>query len=142
MLLATTSGEYVLRFFVAAHDEKTIKRLETSVEHLVFFAPGAQRQYIDADAKPYEGPSISSHRLAQLESDPPAKRIDGGNISGDFYENSMLGFSYRIPQGWSIEDHGAVQPAVEDVAPERRLRAAAHGARRATAGGRMQPHLV
>jgi hypothetical protein len=114
MLLATTSGEYVLRFFVAAHDEKTIKRLETSVEHLAFFAPGAQQQYVDGDAKPYDGPSISSHRLAQLESDPPAKHIDGGNISGDFYENSMLGFSYRIPQGWSIEDHGAVQPAVEE----------------------------
>jgi len=114
MLLATTSGEYVLRFYVAAHDEKIVKRLEISVEHVVFFAPGALRQYVEADAKPYDGPSISSHWLAILESDPPAKHIDAGNISGDFYENSMLGFSYRIPQGWSIESHGAVQAAVEE----------------------------
>lgn len=114
MLLATAAGEYVLRFVVAAHDEKMVKRLETSVEHVVFFAPGALRQYAEAGAKPYDGPSISSHRLAKLESDPPAKHIEAGNISGDFYENSMLGFSYRIPQGWSIESHGAVQPAVEE----------------------------
>jgi hypothetical protein len=113
MLLATTVGEYIVRVVLASHDEKTVKRLEASFEHVVFFAPTAARQYIQADAKPYDGPSISSHRLAELESDPPAKHIDAGNISGDFYENSMLGFSYRIPQGWSIESHGAVQPAVE-----------------------------
>ena len=113
MLLATTVGEYIVRVVLASHDEKTVKRLEASFAHVVFFAPAAARQYIQADAKPYDGPSISSHRLAQLESDPPAKHIDAGNISGDFYENSMLGFSYRIPQGWSIESHGAIQPAVE-----------------------------
>lgn len=113
MLLATTSGEYVLRIVVAAHDENTVKKLETSVEHVVFFASSITRSFVTADAKPYDGPSISSHRLAQLESDPPANHIDKGNISGDFYENSMLGFSYRIPQGWSIESAGAVQSAVE-----------------------------
>jgi len=114
MLLATAAGDYVLRIVVAAHDEKVVKLLESSAEHLVFFAPASAREHLDADAKPYDGPSISSHRLAQLESDPPSKHIDAGNISGDFYENSMLGFSYRIPQGWSIENHGAVQPAVEE----------------------------
>ena len=113
MLLATTAGDYVLRFVAASHDEKTVKELESSVQHLVFFAPAAARQQLDAGAKPYDGPSISSHRLAQLESDPPAKHIDTGNINGDFYENSMLGFSYRIPQGWSIESHGALQPVIE-----------------------------
>ncbi len=113
MLLATTMGEYIVRVVLAAHDEKTLKQLEVSFEHAVFFAPATVRTYLDADAKPYDGPSISSHRLAILESDPPAKHIDAGNISGDFYENSMLGFSYRIPQGWSIESQGAVQPAVE-----------------------------
>jgi hypothetical protein len=113
MLLATTSGEYILRIVVAAHDDKTVKKLETSLEHVVFFAPSATRSFVTADAKPYDGPSISSHRLAQLEADPPANHIEKGNISGDFYENSMLGFSYRIPQGWSIENQGAVQSAVE-----------------------------
>jgi len=113
MLLATTVGDYILRVVVAAHDEKTLKQLEVSFEHVVFFAPTALRQYLEADAKSYDGPSISSHRLALLERDPPAKRIYAGNIEGDFYENSMLGFSYRIPQGWSIESNGIVQSAVE-----------------------------
>jgi len=113
MLLATTMGEYVVRVVLAGHDEKVVKRLEVSFEHVAFFPPGNARQYAEADAKAYDGPSVSSHRLALLESDPPAKRIDAGNISGDFYENSQLGFSYRIPQGWSIESHGAVQPAID-----------------------------
>jgi hypothetical protein len=114
MLLALTTGDYVLRIVVAAHDEKTVKQLETAVQHPVFFPPAALDQQLDAGAKPYDGPSISSHRLAQLESNPPAKHIDPGNVGGDFYENSMLGFSYRIPQGWALETHGAVQPAVEE----------------------------
>ncbi len=113
MLLATTSGEYILRVVLAAHDEKTVKKLETSFDRVVFFAPDVAHTFVTADAKPYEGPSISSHRMAMLESDPPSKHIDAGNMSGDFYENSMLGFSYRIPQGWSIESEGAVQKAVE-----------------------------
>jgi hypothetical protein len=113
MVLATTMGEYIVRVMLAAHDEKVVKRLETSFEHVVFFAPADAPQYRDAEAKPYDGPSISSHRLAVLENDPPAKHIDRGNLSGDFYENSMLGFSYRVPQGWSIEPEGAVQAAVD-----------------------------
>jgi hypothetical protein len=80
----------------------------------VYFAPAIARQYVDAEAKAYDGPSVSSHRLAVLDRDPPARHIDAGNISGDFYENSMLGFSYRIPQGWSIEKRSAVQLAVEE----------------------------
>ncbi len=113
MLLATASGDYILRIVLAAHDEKTVKKLEASFLHLVFFSPSVAGTFVVANAKPYDGPSISSHRLALLESDPPAKHIDNGNVSGDFYENSMLGFSYRIPQGWSIESEGAVQSAVE-----------------------------
>jgi hypothetical protein len=51
--------------------------------------------------------------LEALEADPPAQRIDPGRINGDFYENPTIGFSYRIPQGWTLEAEGAVQPAVE-----------------------------
>ncbi len=34
-------------------------------------------------------------------------------MNGDFYENAMLGFSYRIPQGWVLKSEGIVQPAIE-----------------------------
>ena len=113
MILATSLGDYLVQVVLAAHDEKIVKRLETSFQHLVFFPPAEVRQYVTAEARPYDGPSISSYRLAVLEGDPPGKHIDPGKISGDFYENGMLGFSYRIPQGWSIEPEGAVQPAIE-----------------------------
>jgi len=112
-LLATTSGDYILRIFLAAHDDKTLKQLESSFEHVVFFAPADLRQYVDAAARPYDGPAISSYQLEALEADPPASHIDPGKINGDFYENPAIGFSYRVPQGWTLEAEGAVQPAVE-----------------------------
>ncbi len=112
-LLATTSGDYILRIFLAAHDDKTVRQLESSFEHVVFFAPANLRQYVETGARPYDGPSISSHELEALEADPPASHIDPGTINGDFYENPTIGFSYRIPQGWTLEAEGAVQPAVE-----------------------------
>ena len=113
MLLATTVGDYILRIVLASHDDKTLKRLEWSFEHLVFFAPAELSQHLDTAARPYDGPAVSSHRLAMLEADPPASHIDPGNIAGDFYENRVIGFSYRIPQGWVLETSGAVQQAVE-----------------------------
>ena len=44
---------------------------------------------------------------------PPSSHLDPGKIRGDFDENTDLGFSYRIPQGWTLEAKGAVAPAVE-----------------------------
>src|SRR5208337_1122108 len=61
----------------------------------------------------YEGPAISSHRLAQFEADPPASHVSAGKFSGNVYENQTLGFAYRIPAGWTLQPDGAVQPAVE-----------------------------
>lgn len=113
MLLATTLDGYILRVVLAAHDEKLLKQLEASFRHVVFFPPADLRQHLDADARPYDGPAISSHQLATLQADPPISHLDPGKIGGDFYENPQLGFSYRIPQGWTLEAEGAVQPAVE-----------------------------
>ena len=110
---ATVSGDYIVQIVVAAHDEKVQKELDLAVEHLAFFAPGQAPSYVGADCKPYDGPSISSHRLALLESNPPGRQIDAGKINGDFYENPMLGFSYRIPEGWVLRPEGIVQPAIE-----------------------------
>jgi len=113
VLLASLLGDYILQVVLASHDEKTLRHLESGFDHVTFFPPADLRRYVETDTKPYDGPSISSHRLAMLEADPPAKHIDSGKINGDFYENPQLGFSYRIPEGWVLEPQGAVQPAVE-----------------------------
>ena len=113
VVIATTVADYILRVVLAAHDEKMVHRLEASFDHVTFFAPADLRQYVDSEARSYDGPAISTHRLAALEADPPAKYIDSGKINGDFYENPTIGFSYRIPQGWVLEANGAVQPAIE-----------------------------
>jgi hypothetical protein len=112
MLLATTVDGYILRVVLAAHDDKMLKQLESSFQHVAFFPPAELHQHLDEGA-PYDGPAISTHRLASLQADPPISHLDPGKIGGDFYENAALGFSYRIPQGWTLEAEGAVQPAVE-----------------------------
>ncbi len=113
VILATAFEDYILQVVLAAHDEKVVKRLESAFDHVVFFPSAELSRYVEAGAQPYDGPAISSHRLEALEADPPANHIDPGKINGDFYENSAIGFSYRIPQGWTLEAEGAVQPAVE-----------------------------
>ena len=142
MILATTIGDYILQVVVAAHDEKMVKRLETSVEHLEFFPASMCSSTCKPTASAYDGPSVSSHRLALLEQSPPAKQIDPGKINGDFYENAMLGFSYRVPQGWVLKPEGVVQPAIETLSLEGRFRSAARWAQRAHPDGVLQPHAV
>ena len=113
VVLATTTEGYIVQVVLAAHDEKVLKQLETSFEHLIFFQPSEMKQYIDAGARTYDGPSTSSHQLAAIMADPPINHLDLGKVRGDFYENAQLGFSYRIPEGWTLESEGAVIPAVE-----------------------------
>ncbi len=113
MMLASNLEGYVVVVVLGANNEKTVKELEASFQHVTFVAPEKAREYAGAGAWEYEGPAISSHRLAQLKADPPAKHIDGGKFVGDIYENESLGFHYRIEPGWVLESQGAVQPAIE-----------------------------
>src|ERR1019366_3859113 len=113
MLAAANLDGYVVLVQLGAHNEKMVKDLESCFQHVVFFAPQQVRQYIAVDAQPYEGPAISSHRLAQLNADPPESHIDPGKLEGNVYRNPALGFSYQLPQGWFVEPQGAVLPAIE-----------------------------
>ena len=113
MLAATNLNGYVVLVELGAHNEKMVKELESCFQRVVFFAPQQVRQYIMADAQPYEGPAISSHRLALLQADPPESHIDPGKLEGSVYRNPALGFSYQLPPGWFVESQGAVLPAIE-----------------------------
>jgi hypothetical protein len=113
MLAAANLDGYVVMLELGARNGKTVKDLETCLQHVVFFVPAQVQQYIAADAQPYEGPAISSHRRAQLQSDPPKDHIDPGKIEGNVYRNSALGFTYQVPEGWFPQPQGAVLPAIE-----------------------------
>lgn len=113
MLAAADLAGYLVLVQLGAHNESMVKELESSFQRIVFFEPGQARLYIVADAQAYEGPAISSHRLAQLEADPPNGHIDVGKLEGNIYHNPVLGFSYQVPSGWIAESQGAVLPAVE-----------------------------
>src|ERR1039457_6474530 len=113
MLAAANLDGYVVIVQLGAHNENMVKDLESCFQHVVFFAPQQVRQYITADALAYEGPAISSHRLAQLSADPPESHIDPGRLESGIYRNPALGFSYQLPPGWFVEPQGAVLPAIE-----------------------------
>src|ERR1019366_1728731 len=113
MLAAANLDGYVVLVQLGAHNEKVVKDMESAFQHLVFFAPAQVRQYITADAQAYEGPAISSHRLAQLQADPPQSHIDPGKLEGSVYRNSELGLRYQVPPGWFVESQGAILPAIE-----------------------------
>ncbi len=113
MLAGANLDNYVVLVQLGARNESMVKELESSLQHIAFFAPSQVRQYITADAQAYEGPAISSHRLAQLESDPPGNHIDPGKLDGGVYRNPALGLSYQVPSGWFAESQGAVLPAIE-----------------------------
>ncbi len=113
MALSSNLEGYALVVTLAAGKETTLKELEACFQHLRFIAATKAREVAGPDAQEYEGPALSSHRLAQLQADPPANHIDAGRLSGNVYENHGLGFRYRIPAGWTLEAEGAVQPAIE-----------------------------
>jgi hypothetical protein len=113
MLVATDVNGYVLIMQLGAHDSRIVKELESSFQQLVFFAPAQVKQYVKSDAQAYEGPAISSHRLAQLEADPPEGHINLGKFEGNVYHNTALGLTYQVPPGWITEAQGAVLPAIE-----------------------------
>lgn len=113
MSLASNLEGYAVVVVLGANNEKAVKELESSFQHVTFVAPTKAREYAGADSWEYEGPAISSHRLAQLQADPPAKHIDPGKFTENVYENQSLGFHYRVQPGWMLEPEGAVQPAIE-----------------------------
>lgn len=113
--MATNLNGHVLIVLLGSRSDKVLKELQYYFQQIVFFPPSQARHQAGADAQPYEGPAISTHRLAQLKADPPAKHIDPGAVRSGFYENRSLGFSYRIPENWTLEDEGAVEPALERV---------------------------
>ena len=111
--LASNLEGYAVVVTLAAGNEATVKELESYFQHVTFVTPTKVREAAGPDAEEYEGPALSPHRLAQFQADPPANHIDAGKLSGSLYENHELGFSYRIPPGWTLEAEGAVQPAIE-----------------------------
>ena len=64
-------------------------------------------------AQPYNGPAIPYRVIEQLKSDPPARKLADGKVSGNVYENALLGFGYELPKNWQYGTEAAVMPAVE-----------------------------
>ncbi|MBV8456683.1 MAG: hypothetical protein JO122_08730 [Acetobacteraceae bacterium] len=112
-IYATDLDGYVLRFIAAGRDAKMVQQLEAAVSHMRFFPPESVADYIGVGAKPYNGPAIPYHIIEQLKSDPPARKLGSGSVSGNVYENSALGFGYELPKNWHYGTEAAVMPAVE-----------------------------
>ena len=113
-IYATDLNGYALRFVIAGRDAKLLQQLETAVTHMRFFPPEAIGDYAGVGAVPYSGPAIPSHLVEELKSDPPARKLADGKVSGNVYENATLGFGYELPKNWHYGTEAAVVPAVEN----------------------------
>ncbi len=110
---ATDLDGYALRFVVAGRDPKLLQQLEAAVTHMRFFPPESIGDYAGVGAEPYNGPAIPYRVIQQLKSDPPARKLDSGRVSGNVYENAAIGFGYELPKNWHYGTEAAVMPAVE-----------------------------
>ena len=113
IMLAANLNSYVVAVLLGSRNDKILKQLETSFQQIEFFPPEQARAHAGKDAQDYEGPAISTRRLAQMKADPPARHVDPGKVQDGVYENGTLGFSYHLPQGWTVTDHGVVEPAMD-----------------------------
>jgi hypothetical protein len=114
-LLASDLDGYVLRVYLAGRDDKLVAQLQAAFVGAKWFDPSQAREVAGSDAKPYEGPAMSSHRLATLKSDSPASHLDPGTIANDQYVNRELGLAYHLPHGWILGTQPAVQREVERI---------------------------
>lgn len=112
-IYATDLDGYALRFVTAARDEKLLQQLEAAVAHMRFFPPENIGDYAGVGAVPYNGPAIPYHVIEQMKSDPPARKLADGKVSGNVYENAFLGFGYELPKNWHYGSKAAIMPAVE-----------------------------
>jgi len=112
-IYATDLDGYALRFVTAGRDPKLLQQLEAAVTHMRFFPPQNIGDYAGVGAVPYSGPAIPTHLVEELKSDPPARKLADGKLSGNVYENAFLGFGYELPKNWHYGTEAAVMPAVE-----------------------------
>ena len=112
MDLAADLPGYVLLVMLKANDPRMVKELASEFYHLDFFPPPEAPRHATADAKPYDGPAISAERLRQVKASAPAEHMDPGKIEGNIYRNAQIGMKYEFPKGWSIQPHGAIEPAI------------------------------
>lgn len=112
-IYATDLEGYALRFVTAGRDPKVLQQLEAAIVHMRFFPPESINDYAGVGAVPYSGPAIPSHLIEELKSDPPARKLADGKVSGNVYENAFLGFGYELPKDWHYGTEAAIMPAVE-----------------------------
>ena len=112
-IYATDLDGFALRFVTAGRDPKLLQQLEAAVVHMRFFPPESIGDYAGVGAMPYSGPAIPTHLIEELRSDPPARKLGDGKLSGNVYENAFLGFGYELPKDWHYGTEAAVMPAVE-----------------------------
>jgi hypothetical protein len=112
MELATELNGYVVVVVLQANDPKMLKDMTSAFYRVKFFPPQEARRHAGPEAVAYEGPAVSSQRLRELKSFPPAKQMDPGKVEGNIYRNAQIGFLYEFPDGWSVEPEGAIESAV------------------------------
>lgn len=113
IVLAGEMNGYVLMADLRARDPKIVHDLLAAFAKTEFFPTQEAQKRAGAQAQVYQGPAISAQHLREVREALPAEHIDPGKVTGNVYSNGQIGMTYQFPSGWSVEPHGAVEPAVE-----------------------------
>lgn len=95
---ATLAEGFVLLFWISSYDSRLAAGLRQAIETIQFFEPSQAHDVAGPLSHGYL-PETASPRI-QSTPDVNIARLDGGELRGNVYVNTLLGFSYLFPEGW------------------------------------------
>lgn len=102
-LVAFEEKGYIVEIAVSSLDPEYQPKLEKALLSMKFFEPEAALEVAGKDGQPYMGPTIPRQVVESWLSNPPADRVNPGQVSGRIYQNPQLGFTFQIPESWTVK---------------------------------------
>jgi hypothetical protein len=111
--LAAEMSGYVLHVDIRSNNADVLHKIVMAFSQAEFFPPPEAQHRAGAEAAIYQGPAISEQHMRAIREEKPVDHIAAGAIKGTTYSNSQIGVTYELPQGWTLQPEGAIEPAVE-----------------------------
>lgn len=102
---ATAARGFVVQFSVSSYNSRLAEELKESIEAIRFVDHARVKEVAGADSMPFL-PIAAQMRLNSQPSLDLA-HLDPGRVSETTYTNTVLGFSYHLPEGWHVANDSA-----------------------------------
>ena len=116
-------NNYSIRILIATNDEHFLHKAKDAMADARFYCRQDDGTLTAEDGKavrppgqPYFGPTVPTSRVNEALQDQPAKNIPMGDVADGLYRNAELGFTYRLPEGWTQALPAEGDPPLESTA--------------------------